>query len=185
MGRTVRDNTRNLVLAGLFAALMAVAGRINIPLPLPGAMVISPQTMMAALSGIVLGAKWGAISQGVYVLLGLAGLPIFTMGGGLGYLLQPSGGFALAFPLIAAVAGLIAGQQPSGLRCALAAAVGILSGYMVGVPYMAVILNVYLSKGLSPWTIAQIGFLVYLPGEAVKVAVAAVVAPPIRRAVGR
>ncbi len=181
----MRDNTRNLVLAGLFAALMAVAGRINIPLPLPGAMVISPQTMMAVLSGIVLGAKWGAISQGVYVLLGLAGLPIFTMGGGLGYLLQPSCGFALAFPLMAAVAGAIAGQQPSRPRCALAAAVGILAGYGVGVPYMAIILNVYLSKALDAWTIAQIGFLAYMPGEAIKVLVAAVVAPPICRTVRR
>lgn len=181
----MRDNTRNLILAGLFAGLMAVAGRINIPVPLPGAMVISPQTMMAALSGIVLGAKWGAASQGVYVLLGLAGLPIFTMGGGLGYLFQPSGGFALAFPLMAAVAGAIAGQRPSRPRCALAAAVGILAGYAVGVPYMTVILNVYLAKGLSAWTIAQIGFLAYLPGEAVKVMIAAVVAPPICKAVRR
>lgn len=181
----MRDNTRNLILAGLFAALMAVSGRINIPLPLPGAMVISPQTMMAVLSGMVLGAKWGAVSQGVYVLLGLAGLPIFTMGGGPGYLFQPSGGFALAFPLMAAVAGAVAGQRPSRLRCALAAAAGILAGYGVGVPYMAVILNVYLAKGLSAWTIAQIGFLAYLPGEAVKVTVAAVVAPHICKAVRR
>lgn len=181
----MRDNTRDLILAGLFAALMAIAGRINIPLPLPGSMVISPQTMMAALSGIVLGAKWGAVSQGVYVLLGLAGLPIFTMGGGLGYFLQPSCGFALAFPLMAAVAGLIAGQRPGALRCALAAAVGILAGYAVGVPYMALILNVYLGKGLSAWSLARIGFLAYLPGEAVKVLVAAIVAPPVCRAVGR
>lgn len=181
----MRGNTRNLILAGLFAALMAVAGRINIPLPLPGAMVLSPQTMMAVLSGMVLGAKWGAVSQGVYVLLGLAGLPIFTMGGGLGYLLQPSGGFALAFPLMAAVAGAVAGQRPSRRRCAQAAAVGILAGYGVGVPYMALILNVYLAKGLSAWTIAQIGFLAYLPGEALKVTVAAVAAPHICKAVRR
>lgn len=181
----MRDKTRDLVLAGLFAALMAVAGRINIPLPLPGSMVLSPQTMMAVLSGMVLGAKWGAVSQGVYVLLGLAGLPIFTMGGGLGYFLQPSCGFALAFPLMAAVAGAVAGQRPGRWRYALAATVGILSGYVVGVAYMAFILNGYLGKGLSPWTIAQIGFLAYLPGEAVKVAVAAITAPYIRKAVRR
>lgn len=181
----MKDNTRNLVLAGLFAALMAVSGRVNIPLPLPGSMVLSPQTMMAALSGMVLGAKWGAVSQGVYVLLGLAGLPIFTMGGGLGYFLQPSCGFALAFPLMAAVAGAISGRHPGRGRCALAAAAGILAGYVIGVAYMALILNVHLSRGLSAWTIAQIGFLAYLPGEVLKVAAAAVTAPPICKAVGR
>lgn len=181
----MKTRTRSLILTALFAALMAVAGRINIPLPVPGSMVISPQTMVAALSGMILGAKWGAAAQGVYLALGLAGLPIFTMGGGIGYVLQPSFGFALGFPLTAAVAGWLTPERPSFLRAALAAAAGILAGYAVGLPYMAVILNLYLQKGMSFWQIMQVGCLLYLPGECIKVAAAAVAAPPICRAVRR
>lgn len=176
----MKDNTRNLALTGMFAALIAVGGFIKIPL---GVMSITLQTMLAALAGMVLGPKWGAVSQGVYLALGLLGLPIFTQGGGLGYVFQPSFGFLLGFPLTAAVSGVLAGERPTPLKAAIAAAAGILAGYCIGVPYMGLILNLYMEKGLSIWTIVKTGCLIYLPGEAVKVAAAAVVAPPIRRAV--
>lgn len=172
--------TRSLVLAAVFAALTAVGGFLKIPL---GVMSITLQTMLAALSGIVLGPRWGAASQGVYLALGLLGLPIFTMGGGPAYVLQPSFGFLLGFPLTAAVSGLLAGDSLSPLRLAVAAAGGILAGYAIGTPYMGLILNLYLGKGLSVWEIVKLGCLIYLPGELVKVAATAVVAPPLRRAV--
>lgn len=172
-------NVKHLVLAAVFAALTAVSGFLKIPF---GPMSITLQTMLAALAGIVLGPKWGAASQAVYVALGLMGLPIFTMGGGLGYVLQPSFGFLLGFPLTAAVSGLLVGQRPSVLRCGAAAAVGILAGYVIGVPYMGLVLNLYLDKGLSVWQVVESGLLIYLPGECVKIAATAVVAPPLKRA---
>lgn len=175
----MKHNVQALVLAGVFAALTAVGGFLKIPL---GVMSITLQTMLAALAGLVLGPKWGAASQGVYLALGLLGLPIFTMGGGPGYVLQPSFGFLLGFPLTAAVSGLLAGDSLSPVRLAGAAAAGILAGYCVGVPYMGLILNLYLGKGLSVWEVVKLGCLIYLPGEAVKVAATAVVAPPLRRA---
>lgn len=173
-----RNNTRHLVLAGVFAALTAVAGFLKLPF---GPMSITLQTMLAALAGIVLGPKWGAVSQGVYLALGLMGLPIFTMGGGLGYVFQPSFGFLLGFPLTAAVSGQLARNTLSPLRLALAAAVGILAGYVIGTPYMGLILNLYLDKGLDVWTVVKTGCLIYLPGEAVKVAATALIAPPLCR----
>ncbi len=173
------SKVKNLVLAAVFAALTAVGGFLKIPF---GPMSITLQTMLAALAGMVLGPRWGAASQAVYVALGLLGLPIFTMGGGLGYVLQPSFGFLLGFPLTAAVSGLLVGSRPTVLRCALAAAVGILAGYVIGVPYMGLVLNLYLGKGLSVWQVVESGLLIYLPGECVKIAAAAVLAPPLCRA---
>lgn len=178
----MRSNIRYLVLTGVFAAVTAVGGFLKIPL---GFMSITLQTMLAALAGILLGSKWGAASQGVYLALGLLGLPIFTMGGGPGYVFQPSFGFLLGFPLTAAVSGWLSRGTTSPLRLALAAALGILAGYAVGVPYMGLILNVYLGKGLPLWRVVETGLLIYLPGEAVKVAATAVVAPPLKRAVER
>lgn len=178
------SQVRSLILAGVFAALTAVGGFLKIPL---GFMSITLQTMFAALAGILLGPKWGAASQAVYVALGLLGLPIFTQGGGLGYVFQPSFGFLLGFPLTAAVSGLIAQKRPAGAqlsypRAALAAAAGILAGYLIGVPYMGLILNLYLGKGLGVWAIVKSGLLIYLPGEAVKVAAATLISPPLCRA---
>ncbi len=176
----MKSNVRYLVLAGVFAALTAAGGFLKIPF---GPMSITLQTMLAALAGIVLGPKWGAASQLVYLALGLIGLPIFTMGGGPGYVLQPSFGFLLGFPLTAAISGRLVGPRPTVLRCAAAAGVGILAGYVIGTPYMGLVLNLYLGKGLSVWDVVKTGCLIYLPGECVKVAATAIVAPPLCRAV--
>lgn len=182
MSTTKRGDFHALILAGVFAALTAVCGFLKIPL---GFTFITLQTMMAALAGILLGPKWGAVSQGVYLALGLMGLPIFTQGGGLGYVFQPSFGFLLGFPLTAAVSGWLSKGSLSPVRLGLSAAVGILAGYVIGTPYMGLILNVYMGKGLDVWTVVKTGCLVYLPGEAVKVVATAVVAPPLKRAVNQ
>ena len=182
MSTKQRSYLRPLVLTGAFAALTAVCGFFKIPL---GFMSITLQTMMAALAGILLGAKWGAASQGVYLVLGLIGLPIFTQGGGPGYIFQPSFGFLLGFPLTAAVSAWVLKGASSPLRIAAAAAAGILAGYVIGTPYMGLILNVYMGKGLDVWTVVKTGCLIYLPGEAVKVAVTAIVVPPLKRALDK
>lgn len=182
MSTAKRADFHAITLAGVFAALTTVCGFLKIPL---GFTFITLQTMMAALAGILLGAKWGAVSQGVYLALGLMGLPIFTQGGGLGYVFQPSFGFLLGFPLTAAVSGWLSKGSLSPVRLGFSAAVGILAGYVIGTPYMGLILNVYMGKGLDVWTVVKTGCLVYLPGEAVKVAATAVVAPPLKRAVRR
>ena len=179
MSTKQRSYLRPLVLTGAFAALTAVCGFFKVPL---GFTFITLQTMMAALAGILLGAKWGAASQAVYLVLGLVGLPIFTQGGGPGYIFQPSFGFLLGFPLTAAVSAWVLGDSTSPLRTALAAGAGILAGYLIGTPYMGLILNVYMGKGMDVWTVVKTGSLIYLPGEAVKVIFTAVVAPPLKRA---
>ena len=77
----MKTNTRMLILAALFAALTAVGAFLRIPL---GALSMSLQTFFTILAGVLLGAKWGALSQTVYVVIGVVGLPVFTMGGGPG-----------------------------------------------------------------------------------------------------
>lgn len=178
----MKDSTKSLVLAGMFAALTAVGGFLKIPL---GFMSITLQTMLAALAGMALGPKWGAISQGVYLALGLIGIPIFTQGGGPGYVFQPSFGFLLGFLLTAAVTGWLTDRVGTltPWRAAWISTVGILAGYVIGTPYMGLILNVYMGKGLDVWTIVKTGCLIYLPGEAIKVAATAVTAPSLHRAI--
>lgn len=178
----MRNQTRFLALAALFAALTAVGAFLRIPL---GALSLTLQFLFTALAGVTLGAKWGAVSQGVYVALGLVGLPIFTQGGGVSYLLQPSFGFLLGLIPAAAVIGALAGERGERRRVVPACLAGLAVLYLVGLPYMGLILNVYLGKGVPVWTVVQTGMLVYLPGDGLKIAAVAAVAPALCRAVKR
>ncbi len=101
----MKHNTlRMMLLSALFAALTAIGAFIRLP---AGPTSITLQFLFSALAGILLGVKWGTVSQLLYVGLGLLGLPVFTMGGGISYLLQPSFGFLLGLiPSTAVIAGL-------------------------------------------------------------------------------
>ena len=104
---------RTMTRVALFAALTAVGAFIRIPL---GYSSITLQTFFTAMAGCVLGPWYGALSQLVYVALGLVGLPIFTQGGGIGYLVQPTCGFLIGLIPAAWVIGRIAGVSRSRSR---------------------------------------------------------------------
>lgn len=178
----MRESTRKLVLlilAALFAALTAVGAFLKFPL---GASYVTLQFLFTTLAGVLLGPWYGALSQVVYVALGLVGLPIFTQGGGVGYVLMPTFGFLLGLIPAAWVMGALAGGRSTPVRTALACAAGLAVLYLVGLPYMYLILNVCLGRGLSFGAVAGMGMLVYLPGDALKIAAVLAAAPPLRRA---
>ena len=123
------------------------------------------------LAGALLGPKYGALSQGVYVALGLLGVPIFISGGGLGYVLQPTFGFLLSYIPAAAVVGLPLRnrEKPGFWRIALACLAGLAVIYAIGLPYMALILNVYMGRGMSFRDVLWSGMILFLPYDAVKI----------------
>ena len=142
---------------------------------------VTLQYLFTAMAGLLLGRRWGALSQAVYVLLGLVGLPIFTMGGGFGYVFQPTFGFLLGLIPAAWVVGAVAGESLDPKCMALASLAGLAALYAVGMPYMALILNAYMGKGMTFSALLWAGMLPYLPGDAVKIIVAAGVCPVLRR----
>ena len=115
----------------------------------------------------------------VYVLLGVVGLPIFTMGGGFSYVLQPTFGFLLGLIPSALIIGLLTKKSRKPVRIVLSCVAGLAALYAVGLPYMALILNVYMDKGLDFWAVLKSGMLPFLPGDALKIAVAAVLFPKL------
>ena len=169
---------RKLVYVALFAALPAAAAFLRLPL---GMVSVTAQFLVTAMAGALLGGKWGAVSQGVYVALGLLGLPIFTMGGGIGYVLQPTFGFLLALTPAAWVIGHVAGVQATPRRMVVACLAGLALLYAVGLPYMALILNGYLRQNLPFSRLMMVGCLPFLPFDAVKVLLAAIVCPAVQR----
>jgi biotin transport system substrate-specific component len=136
---------KDMALVSVFVALMTAGAFIRIPFPI---IPITLQSFFCGLAAIVLGKKLGTLSQAIYLLLGLFGLPVFAQGGGISYVLKPSFGFLLGFIVGAYVTGEIISRfnAPKKWHYLLAVIAGQIAIYAFGIPYMYLILNVYLNK---------------------------------------
>jgi len=178
-----RPPVRDLTLTALFAALTIVGAMLRIPVP---PVPFTLQVLVVLLAGMLLGPRLGASSQLVYLVLGLAGLPVFAGGGGWQYVFTPGFGYVLGFVAAAATAGAIAGRPIAGHgrsslpRLALAGLAGLAACYAVALPYFYWILNVVQSVPVAASTVISRGLLVFLPWDLVKVLVAAMVARRVR-----
>ena len=101
-------NTKSLILCSLFAALIAVGAFIKIPIPV---VPFTLQVLFTTLAGLLLGPRLGAISVGIYILIGLVGLPVFTQGGGPSYIFQPTFGYLIGFLIGTYITGYIAHRK--------------------------------------------------------------------------
>ena len=118
-------STRDICMMALFTAFTAVMAQISVPIPLGVPMTM--QTFAIMLAGMALGARKGFVSVLVYILLGIAGVPVFAkFSGGLGILFGPTGGFILSFPLMAWIVGI--GAERGGW---VAGAIGLFAGTVV------------------------------------------------------
>ncbi len=171
-----RIPTQKLVLTALFAALTCVGAFIRIPMLYSS---FTLQVFFVFMAGVCLGPKYGMLSQLTYVLLGLVGLPIFTQGGGPGYVFQTTFGFLLSYIPAAWLVGKLTEQDSSPLRVIFACVAGLVVIYAIGMPYMGLILNVYLGKGYPVMQLLWIGMLPYLPFDAMKIVATAVLTRPL------
>ena len=103
----------SLALTPLFTVLMIVSAKISIPMPI---LPITFQVTAAILSGLLLGARLGFLSQVLYLIMGLAGLPVFTKGGGIEYVFSGSFGYIIGFCFCALFGGLLADWSDKKLR---------------------------------------------------------------------
>lgn len=173
----MKKNLKMMLRAAIFAALTAVGAFIKIPL---GDLSVTLQVMFSLMSGLMLGAKWGAISQAIYVGLGFIGIPIFTGGGGPQYALSPSFGFLLGLILLSFLAGLISKSDLKLKNTIIGCIVGLFALYAIGIPYMYVIMNAYLGKAVTFGHLLVFSMLVYLPFDAVKIVIAIAISKKVR-----
>ncbi|UCG39299.1 MAG: biotin transporter BioY [bacterium] len=181
------SRTRDMALVSLTVALTTAGAFLRIP---AGPVPISLQTLFVLISGAILGPWLGALAMVAYILLGLIGLPVFTGGGGPGYVLSPTFGFLLSFPLAAMTVGLLAraGSSPAGgsrSRDVAALVAGTAVIYLVGVPWLGLNLKIVQGKDLGLRALLMIGMIPFLPGDALKVLLASLLLRPLRRAVSR
>lgn len=131
----------NLTLGSLFVALTAIGANITTiaPFLVVGGVPITLQTFFAILAGLVLGSRLGAFSMFVYMMLGLAGVPIFAQfKGGIATLFSPTFGFILSFILIAYVAGKMIETRRSPTMYIAAALVAMAINFIFGANWMYV-----------------------------------------------
>ncbi|HHY82576.1 MAG TPA: biotin transporter BioY [Clostridiales bacterium] len=167
--------TKDIVLIALFAALTAVGGFLNIPTP---TVPFSLQFLFCAYAGVLLGAKRAFLSQMLYLGIGLAGIPVFTKGGGIGYVFQPSFGFLLGFAVCSLIIGLIVGRdaKPGILKILAAVLLGLLATYAIGVLYLYFITN-YMAlpgKEIDLITAVKWGVAPFILFDMIKVVIVAV-----------
>ena len=158
------ERTKNMILCALFTALITVGTFIKIPIPV---VPFTLQLEFTLLAGVLLGPKWGTVSVLVYIIMGLIGLPVFTEGGGLGYVLKPAFGYIIGFALGALAAGYIANksEQPSLKRLLAANFTGLLIVYAVGVVYYYLICLLYLNDPIGVWKLLWYCFLLLVPKD--------------------
>lgn len=168
--------TKGLVAAGLFTALTAVCSWINIPLfftPVPVNMaLIGPY-----LAGLILGYKYGVFSQVIYILLGIVGLPVFAgFAAGASVIVGPTGGFLVGYVLCALICGLPPRKSGTKMRVLLMLT-GLAACYVCGLIWFMITTSSTLWAGLTACV------LPFLPGDAIKIALAAVLSRHLSKAI--
>jgi len=159
-----------LMIAGV--VFVAISARIEVPLyPVP----VTMQTFAVLVLGAAYGARLGAATLALYLLSGLAGLPVFATGGALG----PTLGYIIGFILAAGVVGWLAerGWDRNVVMTALAMLIGNVLIYVPGL--------IVLAGFVGADKVVEFGLAPFLVGDALKLALAAVLLPAAWRIVKR
>lgn len=136
--KKLQFRTLDMVLVAVFVALMAIGANITSFLVI-GGVPVTLQALFSILAGALLGSRLGALAMFIYLLVGLAGAPVFAQfTGGLAILVKPTFGFILCFILVAFLTGLIIekGKEATIRTFFIACYVGLFVTYLLGTHYM-------------------------------------------------
>lgn len=172
-------STQDMVLGGVFTTLIAVGAFIKVPVPV---VPFTLQFLFTMLAGLLLGGRKGALSVGVYIVLGLVGLPVFAEGGGFWYILKPSFGYLLGFMLAAYVTGRMV-ERKGRLSTGWVMAVnflGLFIVYAAGMIYYYVICNYVIDTPIALGPLFLYCFVLAVPGDICLCILAAILTVRVR-----
>ena len=177
-GTVAEDNqkirTKQMVLIALMTAVTCVLGPLSIPLPF-SPVPISLTNFAIFLAIFVLGMKSGTISFIIYLLLGAVGVPVFSsFRGGFQVLAGPTGGYLIGFIFLALIMGFALDHFDRKLvPTIIGMIIGMAVCYAFGTVWLAKLLSLSFKEGL------MMGVIPYLPGDAAKIIIAAIVGPKL------
>ncbi|MDO6459102.1 biotin transporter BioY [Granulosicoccaceae sp. 1_MG-2023] len=176
----MQSQDKNLVQIALYAAVIAALGLVPpFSLPLTGGVPITAQTLGVMLAGIMLGPLRGALAVLLLLFVTALGAPLLAGGrGGLGVFAGPSVGFLLGWPVAAFVTGLLM-KSLRRLDVLISATIAAFTGcilvlYAIGVPGIVMMTDLDFATAFK-------GSMAFVPGDLIKVAVAALIARTVQR----
>lgn len=151
--------TKSVILTGMFAAVLAVLSQISIPLP--SGVPVTLQTFAVALTAYVLGTKRGLAATGIYILLGMVGIPVFAgFSAGVGIVLGMSGGFIWGFFPLVLLCGLSL-KQKNRWVVATMGGLGLVICHLLGIVQFMAVMNMRFVESAMlcsvPYLIKDIG----------------------------
>lgn len=171
---SLKFSIKEMSTVAIFSALTAILAQISIPLPF-SPVPITFQIFAVYISSIILGSKLGTLSQIIYVLLGAIGIPVFAnFSGGLHFILGPTGGYILSYPIIAFIIGKILEKKQSFIITVLGLLFSLIVCYFIGVLQLSIITKITIQKAIL------VGALPFIPLDIVKIIIAYLIGVKVR-----
>lgn len=168
--------TKELTLIGLMTAVTCILAPLSIPLPF-SVVPISFANLAIFFSVFLLGWKKGAISCLIYLLLGAVGVPVFAgFSGGIDKIIGPTGGYLIGFLFLAIISGLFIEKFRGKIHMyAIGMVLGMVVTYTLGTAWLSFQLELTFWQGLI------MGVIPFIPGDILKIVVAIVLGPVLRK----
>ncbi|MGE5592854.1 MAG: biotin transporter BioY [Betaproteobacteria bacterium] len=177
-----RNDIYSLTRIALFAAITSALAFVSIPLPFTP-VPVTAQSFGPMLAGLLLRPREAALSQLLYVLIGVVGIPVFAGGAsGFGVLAGPTGGYLLGFVAGSCVTSLLAEKHAASKRFGTVWSIiacvvgGVIVVYGLGVPQLSLV------TGLAPGDAVVAGALPFIPGDVLKACIAGLAGSRLRKA---
>ena len=167
--------TKRMVEIALITAVICILAPFAIPIPV-SPVPISLTNLVIYIAVFILSWNDALFSYIIYLLLGIAGLPVFSgFTGGVGKLAGPTGGYLIGFIFLALISGLFVDKFPKNrILAVVGMIIGMAVTYIFGTEWLAIQLKMSFVAALS------VGVIPYLAGDAAKIIIAIIVGPVLR-----
>jgi len=175
-----RPSARRVTTTALLAALLAVSAVVAIPF---GTVPATMQTLVVVIIALVVPRRWAALAIGTYLVVGAAGMPVFSgMRGGLAVLTGPTGGYLIGF-LVGALAGAWVRERLLPFFGSVMVLDTVAAVVTVSIVYLLGWLQLWLVTGMGPVAALLAGVVPFLVPDTLKAVAAIALAPAVRKAI--